>query len=461
MSVIAAFVVPHPPIILPEVGHGEEKKIAKTSAAYFEAMRSIAALKPDTIVLTSPHSVMYTDYIHISPGTAASGDMGRFNAGNVRIKTDYDEEFADSLASLAKQEGIPAGTKGEQDRSLDHATMIPLYFLNKVYSNYKIVRIGLSGLSPLSHYRLGQCIAKTAEELGRRVVIIASGDLSHKLMEDGPYGFAPEGPVFDMQITKAFRLGDFMSLLDVLPESAEAAAECGLRSFQIMAGALDRKNVTHELLSYEGPFGVGYAVAAFEVTGCDDSRDFGDQLERTERINLEKQKEGEDEYVRLARLSLETYVKTGKRVKLPDGISNEMKNRRAGAFVSLKKHGQLRGCIGTISATTESVAEEIMQNAVSAAVNDPRFEAVTVDELRELVYSVDVLGETERILSPEELDVKRYGVIVEKGMRRGLLLPNLEGVDTVEEQIDIAKRKAGIGSDDKVSLQRFEVVRHK
>ena len=102
-----------------------------------------------------------------------------------------------------------------------------------------------------------------------------------------------------------------------------------------------------------------------------------------------------------------------------------------------------------------------MQNAVSAAVNDPRFEAVTVDELRELVYSVDVLGETERILSPEELDVKRYGVIVEKGMRRGLLLPNLEGVDTVEEQIDIAKRKAGIGSDDKVSLQRFEVVRHK
>jgi len=152
---------------------------------------------------------------------------------------------------------------------------------------------------------------------------------------------------------------------------------------------------------------------------------------------------------------------TGKRAKLPDETPDEMMNRRAGTFVSLKKHGQLRGCIGTISATTGSVAEEIMQNAVSAAVNDPRFEAVTVGELSELVYSVDVLGDTESIISPEELDVKRYGVIVESGMRRGLLLPNLEGVDTVEEQIDIAKRKAGIGPDDKVSLQRFEVVRHK
>ncbi len=461
MSVIAAFVVPHPPIILPEIGRGEEKRIAKTSAAYIEAMQYIASLKPETIVITSPHSIMYEDYIHISPGNAASGDLGRFNAGSVRIRTDYDEEFSTLLWSLAELEGIPAGTMGERDRALDHGTMIPLYFLNKVFSGYKTVRIGLSGLSPLTHYRFGKCIAKAADELGRRVVIIASGDLSHKLKDDGPYGFAPEGPKFDLQITKALREGKFLELLEISSEDAEAAAECGLRSFQIMAGALDRKKVTHGLLSYEGPFGVGYAVAKFEVIGPDESRNFGEQYEMAESRRLERQRENEDDYVRLARLSLETYIKTRKRAKLPEGLPDDMTKKHAGTFVSLKKRGQLRGCIGTISATTGSVAEEIMQNAVSAAVNDPRFEPITVEELQELSYSVDVLGDTESIASPEELDVKRYGVIVESNMKRGLLLPNLEGVDSVEEQIDIAIRKAGIRPNEKVNLSRFEVVRHK
>lgn len=127
----------------------------------------------------------------------------------------------------------------------------------------------------------------------------------------------------------------------------------------------------------------------------------------------------------------------------------------------MKEEGKLRGCIGTIAPVRGSVAEEIIENAVSAAVRDPRFHAVEPEELERLVYSVDVLGETEAIDSPEELDVKRYGVVVSRGRRRGLLLPNLEGVDTVEEQIDIARRKAGIPEDaEDIRLERFEVVRH-
>ena len=129
-------------------------------------------------------------------------------------------------------------------------------------------------------------------------------------------------------------------------------------------------------------------------------------------------------------------------------------------FVSLKKHGQLRGCIGTISATTESIAAEIIQNAISAGTNDPRFDPVRPDELDDLVYSVDVLSEAEDIKSPDELDEKRYGVIVTSGHRRGLLLPNLPGIDTVREQIAIARRKANIRENEKSTLQRFEVVRH-
>jgi len=167
-----------------------------------------------------------------------------------------------------------------------------------------------------------------------------------------------------------------------------------------------------------------------------------------------------DEYVKLARMSLETYVRTGRLLRVPEDIPDELKNRRAGAFVSLKEDGSLRGCIGTIEPVRKNLAEEIICNAVSAGVSDPRFPEVREKELDRLVYSVDVLTEPEDIASSRDLDPKRYGVIVRNGYRRGLLLPDLEGVDTAEEQIMISKQKAGIDPEKNVSLQRFEVIRH-
>ena len=146
---------------------------------------------------------------------------------------------------------------------------------------------------------------------------------------------------------------------------------------------------------------------------------------------------------------------------MPEGLPQEMYSNRAGVFVSLKEEGRLRGCIGTIAPVRASIAEEIIENAISAATKDPRFQAVEPEELERLIYSVDVLGETEEISSEAELDVKRYGVVVSRGYKRGLLLPNLDGVDTVDEQVTIAKRKAGIPEDaEDIRLERFEVVRH-
>ena len=145
---------------------------------------------------------------------------------------------------------------------------------------------------------------------------------------------------------------------------------------------------------------------------------------------------------------------------MPEGLPEELYKSRAGAFVSLKEDGRLRGCIGTIRAVRGTLAEEIMHNAVSACSEDTRFSPVEDWEVDRLTISVDVLGETEKISSPEELDVTRYGVIVTEGGRRGLLLPNLEGVDTVEQQIAIAKQKAGIREHESVELERFEVIRH-
>ena len=461
MSILGAVIVPHPPLIIPTVGRGREQEVQSTIDAYRTVAKQVAAWEPEVLIITSPHQVMYADYFHIAPGQGAIGDMSAFGAGPTKLGVEYDAQLRDELIRRAESAGLRAGTLGERNPSLDHGTFLPLYFLQESGVDCPILRIGLSGFSPIDHYRLGQCIVQAVETLRRRAVFIASGDLSHKLREDGPYGFAPEGPEFDWQITEAMAAGDFLQFLTMDPALCDRAAECGLRSFQIMAGALDGLAVESKLLSYEGVTGVGYGVATFAVTGPDEDRRFGEQCAELERTRLAEKKASEDPWVKLARLSLETFVKTGMRLEcLPDGLPAEMTGQTAGAFVSLHTHGQLRGCIGTTGPTTESVAWEIVQNAVSACSRDPRFPPVTVAELDSLEYSVDVLGQPEPISSPAELDVKKYGVIVSCGGRRGLLLPDLAGVDTVEQQIDIARQKGGISSREKYTLERFEVVRH-
>jgi len=168
----------------------------------------------------------------------------------------------------------------------------------------------------------------------------------------------------------------------------------------------------------------------------------------------------ESAHVRLARETIENYVKQGKIITPPKDLPEEMINQKAGVFVSLKKFGDLRGCIGTFMPTQENIAQEIIKNAISAAIDDPRFPPVTVPELEDLSISVDVLSAPEEVKDVSQLDPKKYGVIVSSGYKKGLLLPDLEGVDTAEYQIDIAKRKAGIYPDEKVKLYRFEVKRY-
>ena len=134
MAVKGAVMVPHPPVIIPEIGHGEEQKIRETSDSYRKAAAKIAGWKPETVVVISPHSVMYADYFHISPGTGAQGDFGQFRASQVKFQVDYDTEFVKVLAREAEARDIPAGTLGEREKRLDHGTMVPLYFLDPVYA---------------------------------------------------------------------------------------------------------------------------------------------------------------------------------------------------------------------------------------------------------------------------------------------------------------------------------------
>lgn len=463
LSIIRAVMVPHPPIILPEIGHGEEVKIQKTAQAYAAAAQFVAQALPDTIVITSPHSVLYADWFHISPGTSARGSFASFGAPDVRISVEYDQTFIAELRRTARQGGFSAGTEGQKDASLDHGTMVPLYFLRKAYGDTPlppILRISLSGQPLADHYRLGMMIRDTADKLGRRVCVIASGDLSHHLKPDGPYGYRAEGPQYDERLMDVMGRGAFGELFSFPDAFCQAAGECGHRSFTILAGCLDGLSVQAQRLSYEGPFGVGYGVCLFTPGKADESRRFLEEELKAEELRLQERKKREDAYAGLARLSVETFVSGGAQAEVPSDLPEDLTSRRAGVFVSLHLRGQLRGCIGTTEATTSSIAREIIQNGISACSRDPRFPPVAPDELPLLEYSVDVLGTPEDIFSPNDLDVRRYGVIVTSGYRRGLLLPDLEGVDTVADQIAIAKRKAGIRPEEKVKLQRFEVIRH-
>jgi AmmeMemoRadiSam system protein A len=453
------------------VGEGDE--IPATRAAFGRVAAEVAEAAPETVVYVTPHACMYGDYIHISPGASATGDFGRFRARDIRFSVDYDEELATLIGEISGADGLPAGPLGERDASLDHGVLVPLYFLEKAH-HAKIVRISLSGFSLLDHYRFGTYMSEAVRRLGRRAVLIASGDMSHRLKEDGPYSFAPEGPAHDEYVKSRLENSDMRGLLEIDPAVREGAGECGLASIAVAAGYLDGHEVRSEVYSYEGPYGVGYLVAS--LTGEGAAPSLLPALIRDREEAMTKVRETEDPYVRLARANVEHYVRTGRSLKIgADGkggaasagvvddadLPGELLTERAGVFVSIKKDGELRGCIGTIAPVRDNIAGEIFSNSVSAAARDPRFEPVGEDELDSLTYSVDVLGAPEPISGAEELDVKRYGVIVSLGGRRGLLLPDLDGVDTPEQQIDIARRKGGIGEDEPYALERFEVIRHR
>ena len=460
MSVIAAYMVPHPPMIVPQVGRGSEKQILKTIQAYETVAAEIAEIRPETIIATSPHAVMYADYFHISPGKQATGDFGRFRAPEVSFRVRYDTELVKAVCGLAKEKDFPAGELGERDRQLDHGTMVPLYFVEQQYQDYQLIRIGLSGLSLAKHYEFGMILRQAVEQTGRRTVLIASGDLSHKLQTYGPYGFAPEGPEYDRRIMDTAGRAAFGEMLEFEESFCDKAAECGHRSFVILAGVMDGMSVESKVYSHEDITGVGYGICSFRPICENEERRFLDRYRAAQEEKLRQRRSGEDPFVRLARETVESYVTERKLPDVPDWATAEMKQERAGVFVSIHKEGKLRGCIGTFLPTKGNIALEIISNAVSASTRDPRFDPVRPEELKWLEINVDVLSAPEKISGRDELDVRKYGVIVSCGSRRGLLLPDLDGVDTVDEQVRIAMKKGGIRENEPYTLERFEVIRH-
>ncbi len=260
---LAGYMVPHPPLAVHEVGRGEENEIRATLDSFAEVAGDIAEIKPDTIIITSPHTVMYRDYFHISPGKGAKGSFRSFRADQVRFSVEYDQDLTRAIADEAESSGFPAGFSGERDRELDHGVMVPLYFIDKEYKDYQLVRIGLSGLSLADHWTFGKLIRKAVARTGRRCVFVASGDLSHCQKRDGPYGYRPEGPLYDERIMEVMGAGKFSELTGFDEKLLERSMECGHRSFTIMGGAFEGTEVVTRRLSHEATFGVGYGFAIY------------------------------------------------------------------------------------------------------------------------------------------------------------------------------------------------------
>ncbi|PKQ21289.1 MAG: AmmeMemoRadiSam system protein A [Actinobacteria bacterium HGW-Actinobacteria-6] len=450
---ILGIIAPHPPIMVHSVGGHDSQVTSASAEAMHQAASVLEKFAPQTVVIMSPHSPAAQDAFLVDTAAHTSGTFEQFGAGGTRLSYSTDVEFARALLSALDAEEIDSIDRGTarslEPGILDHGVLVPMSFLDPT-GRWPIVNLSLSWLPYQLHRRLGEIVAEVAEQLGRRIAFVASGDCSHRLKQGAPAGFSPRAAEFDRALVQLVEAGDFEGLMHMDPQLVEAAGECGLRSFVTLGGVIP--DAAAKVLAYEGPWGVGYMTAIAAPPALLDSLFTPESGHKSGMAG-----DAESEPVALARRTVEVYVR--ERRVIEPGTPEGLLGTQAGAFVSLHREHNLRGCIGTIAPTAATLAEEIIHNAIQAATEDPRFPELTTHELQDLEISVDVLH-TPEPCGLEDLDPARYGVIVTADWRRGLLLPDLEGVDTPEQQIDIAMRKAGIASGERVHLERFLVDRY-
>ena len=395
----------HAPIVVPAVGGDNAARCRATTRAMREVAARAVASQPDRMVVISPHSPRRPNAWGAWIGRHR-GDLGEFGAPEVAV------DLPD-----APEVGAALGTAGISGKPLDHGAMVPLSFL------WEAGWRGPTAILALPWGEAGSAaVGQALAALGGRTAVIASGDMSHRLKPGAPAGYHPQASAFDAGFVAALTAERWEDALAAAHR--DIAAEDVVDSTAVaMAAAGAPENA--EVLSYEGPWGVGY----------------------TEAILLDP----EPPLYAVARAAIAAAL-AGRPYPVPQGGPGP-----AGTFVTLYKDGALRGCLGHIEPQHPRLYAEVAEVAVSSATEDPRFSPVRAEDLPALTLEISVLEPPELISGPEALDPKVFGVIVSAGRRRGLLLPDIEGVDTVNHQLAITRRKAGIGPSEPVSLERFRV----
>ena len=428
-GIVAGALVAHPPIIVPAVGGTESERVNATAAGLRRLDQALAEQPATHILMVSPHSPSSYGHIPVRSGATARGNLSRFRAPQVGIHVRIDQEASVALVDAANDAGFPLSWT--DDPELDHGVVVPLAFLERTRKDKLFIFLGISGWPLPRFLEFGAWLQ--GHLASRSIVFIASGDLSHRLTPGAPAGFRPEGRVFDDLVIDALRDRDWQRIEGLDRDLIEDAGECGLRPLVMLLGAARAAGLNSTVLSYEGPFGVGYPVVEFSPSPSPERG-----------VDLQS----------LGRRAIEHYLRHRKLMELPQPIPPELLPPSA-VFVTLRKRGELRGCVGSLYPTEASAAHEFIRYAVASAVRDPRFDPVRLDEVAELSVKLQLLDPPEPVSAVTDLDPALYGLVVRSGDRQGLLLPGIEQIETAEKQLAAACAKAGISPFAPVQTLRF------
>lgn len=448
-EVTCAVLLPHAPILVPGVGSSRQHQAAATVHAMEAVSRRVVQHRPEAVVLISPHSPRRRGAFGIWAGPRLTGSLEQFEAPEAGVDLPGDSALAQAIEREATARGITMWHI--HDRDLDHGTVVPLWHL--VHGGWEgptvVLSLNYPGEGGL--VELGGAIAAAANQTGRRIAVVASGDMSHCLAPGAPGGFNPQAQQFDHEFIRLLRRGAYRDVPRVDAELQELAGEDVVDSTVVALAAVDWNSTGHEVLSYEGPFGVGYGVAVL----------FDPKPTQDEAVSEKSVRSAGDELLSVARQSLETAFAL-REARPPRPAGGFLAAPRA-VFVTIRNRtGGLRGCVGTLSPRFPHVTDETWHLARSAAFEDTRFPPLEAGELSDVRLEVSVLHPLEAIESPAELDPERYGVVVSTDDgRRGTLLPGIASVDTAAEQLRIARLKARIDPDEPVRLERFTVEKFK
>ena len=432
-GIVAGALVAHPPILLDEVGGGQSQRVRATAEALRELDGILSTVEADLAVVISPHSPSSMTSLPVRRGANAGGNLARFRAPNVQVQAQVDVGLAAALIADGTRAGF--SLTWAEETELDHGVVVPLHSLPRTMANKHCVFLGVSGWPLHRFVEFGVWLHGRLRD--RPAILIASGDLSHRLTPEAPYGYRPEGALFDRLVIDALREQEWKKIEGLDPDLIEEAGECGLRPLAILLGVARTASFSSRVLSYEGPFGVGYPVVAFTPTVVAGT---------AAKIGLDVQA--------LGRQAIDTYLRTRRLIDPPQPIPIGLQ-APSGVFVTLHKDGELRGCVGSVQPTEATAAHELIRYAVASAVRDPRFEPVRLDEVSALTIKVQLLDPPEAITDISGLNPRTHGIIVRRGDRQALLLPGIEGIDTPEQQLRAARDKAGIDRHAPVELQRF------
>lgn len=428
-GIVAGALVAHPPILLTEVGGVQSQRVRATADAIRELDGMLSAVDATLAIVISPHSPSSMTSLPVRRVARAAGDLSRFRAPQVRIEAQVDVMLAAALVADGQRAGFTLTWAEESD--LDHGVVVPLHSLPRTMANKRCIFLGVSGWPLVRFVEFGAWLHRRLRD--HSAILIASGDLSHRLTPDAPYGFRPEGPVFDRLVIDALRERHWDQIESLDQDLVEEAGECGLRPLVILLGAARAAGLGSEVLSYEGPFGVGYPVVAFIKSAATDGA-----------VDIQD----------LGRRAIDTYLRTRQLIDPPEPIPSDLQAPSA-VFVTLRKDGELRGCVGSVRPTEATAAHELIRYAVASAVRDPRFDPVRLDEVDALLIKVQLLDPPEPIDNISQLNPHTYGIIVRSGDRQALLLPGIDGIETPEQQVFAACEKAGIDRHAPLELERF------